>query len=184
MIKAVIFSVQVAGIVAIAYSGAKAEPLKVTITPTVYVSETANVSASDKQCLTEAIYFEARNQTFDGMMAVGNVILNRVASPDFPDSICGVVHQGPLDGSPITKNRCQFSYYCDGKSDKAPRNDLIEIMAWDLSNIVGEVLLFDDVNDNTKGSTYYHAYYVDPFWNDVYTQVAVVDSHQFYIHYD
>ena len=75
-------------------------------------------------CMAEAIYFEAGNQPLVGKIAVAAVILNRVYSMDYPDSICEVVHQGPVRESwkkngvfyPI-KNKCQFSYYCDGRSD-------------------------------------------------------------------
>ena len=65
------------------------------------------------QCLTEALYFEARGESVKGQFAVAEVILNRVASPLYPDTVCGVVHQGT--GRHL---QCQFTYTCDGRSDK------------------------------------------------------------------
>ena len=84
------------------------------------------------KCLADNMYFEARNQGTAGIIAVSNVVLNRVISDKYPATICGVVRQGPTRESwrtrqtddpndavyhPI-KHRCQFSWYCDGKPDK------------------------------------------------------------------
>ena len=75
----------------------------------------------DKQlvCLAEAIYFESRGEPFIGQLAVGQVILQRVASPSFPDDVCSVVHQGKYhsSGHPV-KHKCEFSYWCDGKIEE------------------------------------------------------------------
>ena len=62
-------------------------------------------------CLALNIYFEARNQPTSGQIAVAEVTLNRVASRNYPNTVCGVVKQS-------NKNGCAFSWYCDGKSDK------------------------------------------------------------------
>ena len=64
-------------------------------------------------CLTEAIYFEARSETLRGQVAVAEVILNRVDSRKYPNTVCKVVNQGASK-----KNACQFSYNCDGKTEK------------------------------------------------------------------
>jgi len=111
------------------------------------------------------------------------VIMNRVRSPDFPDAVCDVVHQGPLDGGPIELNRCQFSYYCDGKSDTPPLENILEITAWDFSHIIAELILYGESEDLTSGSTYYHATYVEPFWSKEYQEVAMLGDHIFYRHY-
>ena len=63
-------------------------------------------------CLTEALYFEARGETVKGQFAVAEVILNRVSSPSFPDTICGVINQGTG-----RKFACQFTYTCDGRAE-------------------------------------------------------------------
>lgn len=140
------------------------------------------VPQTELTCLAEAIYFEGRSETLSGMYAIGNVILNRVDNPKFPNTICGVVHQGPMDGSKITLNRCQFSYFCDGISDAFPVSDnMIEINAAEWSTLVAEDLVFGDRPDRTKGSTYYHANYVSPFWTDSYELVAAIGTHLFYM---
>ena len=82
-------------------------------------------------CLALNVYHEAKNQPFEGQVAVAQVVLNRVKDERFPNTICEVVEQGPVYESWKTrndptlepvywpeKNRCQFSWYCDGKSDK------------------------------------------------------------------
>ena len=188
MFKVLVFLVQVYAIVAVA---ANAQPLRVEVTQAT--ADTVRpmprppllhmIDDEQRQCMTEVIYWEARNQTIEGKIAVGSVVLNRVRSPDFPDTVCDVVRQGPLDGSPITLNRCQFSYYCDGKSDAPPTEDMREIVAWDMSYFVAEALLLDVIDRNAGGGTYYHADYVEPFWSEEYTQVKVVGDHIFYKHY-
>lgn len=173
---------QVAVIVAVA---AQAQPL-----PTNNVIEAdgagpAPVVQMDQDahhCLNEALYWEGRNQDSQAMAAIGHVIMNRVESSNFPDSVCGVVQQGPMDGSPISINRCQFSYFCDGRSDAAPDDNILEIQAWDTANFVAELILHDESQDMTNGSTHYHANYVSPFWSQAYELVAVHGDHLFYRH--
>ena len=71
-------------------------------------------------CLAQNIYFEARDQPTVGQMAVAYVVLNRVHHPAWPDTVCDVIREGPTyswkQDYPI-RNRCQFSWYCDGKPD-------------------------------------------------------------------
>ena len=78
---------------------------------TVAVLDSMPTATGDRswQCLTEAIYFEARSETLEGQFAVGEVILNRVDSRKFPNSVCGVVSQGAH-----RLHACQFSYNCAG----------------------------------------------------------------------
>jgi spore germination cell wall hydrolase CwlJ-like protein len=185
MWKTTLFVGQIVAIVAVA---AQAEPLRLTITTPnpEYVDPEPLIELDDEQmhCLAQNIYFESRNESYRGQIAVAHVTINRVTSPDFPNSVCGVTKQGPLDGSPIKRNRCQFSWYCDGKADHTPVNNTHpEQIAWNTANLVAEVVAKGHTYDITNGSTYYHADYVDPFWNNVYTKVAVVDSHLFYVHH-
>ena len=68
-------------------------------------------------CVAVAIYFEARGEPVEGQIAVAQVIRNRIEDPRYPDNACDVVKQGYYwNGNPI-RNMCQFSFYCDGKSD-------------------------------------------------------------------
>lgn len=129
-------------------------------------------------CLAIAIYFEARGEPNIGQIAVGHVIMNRVESEDYPDNVCDVVKQGMTysfnPDLPI-KNRCQFSFYCDGKSDKpkdAQSYEWARTVAWGVYN--------GQVYDPTDGSTYYHADYVQPVWANVKKPVLKIAKHIFY----
>ena len=138
------------------------------------------ISIEDRQCLAKNIYFEARSETIAGQVAVAWVTLNRMESSKFPMTICGVVYQARTDtaGNPI-RNQCQFSWYCDGKSDRI-RNQ----REWEDVQLITDVVLIDwaRANDSpVQNATFYHADYVDPYWADSFTEIATVDSHIFYV---
>ena len=104
-------------------------------------------------CLSEAIYHEARGEPTLGQLAVANVIMNRVKDRNYPNSICGVVQQNQHK-----KNRCQFSYICDGRSDK-PRPG----KHWRKAKRVASQAMSGKRNIYAvKGATHYHADYVSP----------------------
>lgn len=136
------------------------------------------------ECLAKNMYFESRNQPFRGMLAVGQVTMNRVSDDRFPDTICEVVEQGPTSkwwrskGKIVPlRNRCQFSWYCDGKSDNIPSQDrdlysIIRAMAFKIATASWK--------DITYGSTHYHADYVHPEWASSKTQTITVANHIFY----
>jgi spore germination cell wall hydrolase CwlJ-like protein len=115
-------------------------------------------------CLAVAIYWESRGEPFAGQVAVGQVILNRVNDDRWPDNICDVVMEGPVNqrGVPI-RNRCQFSFYCDGLPDEPEYGP-----AWDTARRAAAVAV-QTTNlsfDITDGATHYHATYVSPLWSD------------------
>lgn len=141
------------------------------------------ISTDAKTCLAKNIFFEARNQSIEGQVAVAWVTLNRVASDAYPNTICEVVHQARYDsrGNPI-KNKCQFSWYCDGKSDRIP-NNVVAQRAWEDAQLIADVVLLDWVRaaaSPVKGATMYHATYVKPYWRKAFAEVARVDDHIFY----
>ena len=100
--------------------------------------ETEQAKLKEVECLAKNMYYEARNQGTAGKLAVTNVVLNRLKDKRFPNTICGVVKQGPTRESWKTKkdknlpdeerifypirHKCQFSLYCDGDSDE-PKNE-------------------------------------------------------------
>lgn len=133
-----------------------------------------SVKFQERECLREAMYFEARGESLAGRLAVGLVVMNRVNRPDFPNSICGVVHEGPVSrkGIPL-RNKCQFSYFCDGKPDTAK-----DQQAWLQALQDAQVILDGRVYDFTGGATHYHANYVSTNWG--YPKVAQIDNHVFY----
>ena len=120
-------------------------------------------------CLALNVYHEARSESIIGQYAVAMVTMNRVASSRYPDDVCSVVQQG------YGNSTCQFSWYCDGKSDK-PR----DMVAWGRAQQVAEDVLVGRVTDITGGSTHYHAEYVRPYWADKITYVGQHGRHIFY----
>ena len=117
-------------------------------------------------CLAMNVYFEARNQSIAGQVAVAQVTMNRVASPDYPNDVCSVVQQHK-----------QFSWFWDGKSDVP-----LESMAWERAQMVAMgVLAGSGHADLTNPTiTHYHAAYVKPYWSDTMQLVAQIDDHIFY----
>jgi len=149
---------------------------------------TLKLSANDYDpqviCLADNMYHEARNQGTAGLIAVVGVVLNRVNDSRFPDSICGVIKQGPIraswrrDGSyfPI-KHKCQFSWYCDGKSD-IPREKKKYQKILDLAEaILSNEIPFVDITD---GAIFYHADYVTPGWAKTKHRTIEIEDHIFY----
>ena len=142
-------------------------------------------SQKEIACLAVNIYHEARGESSEGQLAVAFVTLNRVESEAYPNTVCGVVYQGKHKPSWKDKNklvpirhRCQFSWYCDGKPDIVLDFDTYEeiielaISVW-----------FGKVHDNTKGSLFYHADYVEPVWAQHMAMTTKIDSHIFYTSY-
>lgn len=121
-------------------------------------------------CLAMALYYEARSEGAEGMLAVAEVIINRVQHPDFPGTVCEVVKE---DRGPEAHD-CQFSFYCDGKAEN-PRN----LVAWSTARDIADQAL--DGNVLGHGATYYHATSVHPFWADIFTPVGKIGDHVFYV---
>ncbi|PYG30024.1 cell wall hydrolase [Pelagimonas varians] len=124
----------------------------------------------DWQCLSEALYFEARGETVKGQFAVAEVILNRVDSKRFPGSVCSVINQGTG-----RKHACQFSYTCDGRPE-----DIGNKAAWDRVSKVAKLMLDGGSRPLTKGATYYHTTSVSPKWSRKFDKTAKIGVHLFY----
>ena len=142
------------------------------------------VTHEEVTCLAENMYYEARNQSFAGQLAVSNVVMNRVADDRYPDTICEVVKQGPVRPSwkgtgkmiPV-RNRCQFSWWCDGKSDE-PKDIETYDELYDLAtHILYQAMPYLDI---TEGATHYHADYVTPSWAATKTRTVEIEDHIFY----
>ena len=130
-------------------------------------------------CLALNTYHEAKNQSMIGQVATAQVVMNRVADSRYPNTVCEVVKQGPkYKGSDVpVRHKCQFSWFCDGKSD-APKRDSKEwFKAQDYARIVlsGRIAL-----DVTEGATHYHATYVRPAWAKTKTRTTRIERHIFY----
>ncbi len=122
------------------------------------------------QCLAEALYFEARGESLKGQFAVGEVILNRVDSARFPNSVCGVINQGTGK-----KFQCQFTYTCDGRKEV-----ISEPAAYARVAKVARALLDGAPRKLTAGATYYHTRSVRPRWSRKFTRTAQIGVHYFY----
>ncbi len=139
--------------------------------PVAPVSVEGNERAvSEAHCLAQAIYYEARGETLPGQIAVAEVVLNRAQSQRYPDSICGVVFQNQH-----MKNRCQFSFACDGKTDNPPQGDI-----WRRANALADYVLQDEKIRLTNAATHYHADYVSPDWATRLDMTVKIGRHVFY----
>ena len=130
----------------------------------------APAGGAEWQCLTEALYFEARGETLQGMFAVAEVILNRRDSGEYPRSVCGVVHQGTG-----ARFACQFTYTCDGLSDAVGDRG-----AWTTVGRVAALMLDGAPRNLTGGATHYHTRAVSPSWARRFPQTAAIGAHLFY----
>ncbi|MEM7172093.1 MAG: cell wall hydrolase [Pseudomonadota bacterium] len=134
------------------------------------VAQKIAAAERDLFCLAQNIYFEARNEPRWGQVAVAHVVLNRVASTRFPDSVCQVVYQGGR-----ARHRCQFSWYCDGKSETIKNQ-----AAWDRSMNLAEKVYRGTLSDPTGNALWYHADYVSPYWRHAFWQGPTIGRHIFY----
>lgn len=127
-------------------------------------------SGADYICLKEAIYHEARGEDIAGQFAVAEVILNRVDSDAYPNTVCGVVHQNAH-----LRNACQFSYACNGRS-RAMRDETARAVAAQIADI----LLSGAARDLTDGATHFHSTAVRPAWSRTFERTAQIGAHIFY----
>jgi len=128
-------------------------------------------------CLAQNIYYETRSSNRADRMAVADVVINRVNHTHYPNTICAVVQQGKQHASGAMKrNMCQFSWYCDGKSDYPTNLD-----AWvEAQMIAYNMIVHNDARGITEGATHYHATYVSPEWARDFSLVGRIGEHIFY----
>ena len=169
----------------------------VTQTRVIYMPDKgkSEVDSKELECMTLNIYREANNQSVAGMIAVARVVMNRVENRRYPASPCEVIYEGPVRESWKTKknpylkkeervfnpvrNRCQFSWYCDGKKDAVISTK--DNVKWKVAqDIAYQVLAYDKWNGMVEGATHYHATYVSPKWRHVLRLVGKIDDHIFY----
>ena len=123
---------------------------------------------ADLDCLARAIYFESRGEPIKGQAAVAEVVLNRVDSPLFPHTVCGVVNQANSGG-------CQFSYTCDGRKDA-----ISDRMAWFAAEKIATAYLTGAPRALTDGATYFHTAGSRPDWSRRFAMTARIGQHFFY----
>lgn len=141
--------------------------------PTAKRVEYAN---GERECLAQAIYHEARGESFMGQMAVANIIVNRARSERFPSTLCGVIYQNADKG----RYRCQFTFACDGRDD-TPGERRAWIKSQELAReVYAEFAQGEEIGVLPGSALYYHTTAVRPSWANTFSRVAVVDSHIFY----
>lgn len=130
----------------------------------------ALTGARELDCLTQAVYYEARGETPSGQAAVAQVVLNRVRHPAFPKTICGVVFQRANQ-----RSGCQFSFACDG-SMRLP----MDRGAWNRAGRVASRALDGVTVPQVGKATHFHTTAVSPDWGTKLLRVAQVGMHVFY----
>ncbi len=133
----------------------------------------ASADADDGQeigCLALTIYHEARGESERGKLAVGHVVMNRTRSVLFPANVCNVVRQGGQ-----RHYRCQFSWWCDGRSDRP--NDQAALRE---SLRLAEEIYYGCTRDPTAGALWYHSTAVKPSWSKSFGVGKRIDRHVFY----
>ena len=122
------------------------------------------------QCLSMAVYYEAASEADAGQRAVAQVVLNRVAHPSYPNTVCGVVFQGSE-----RETGCQFTFTCDGSLDRKPAR-----VFWDRAQKVAMSALAGAVYRPAGLATHYHTLQVHPYWADSLSPIGTIGAHQFY----
>lgn len=130
----------------------------------------ADYEMRQHQCLSEAVYYEARSETRSGQIGVAEVVMNRVASKHYPNSICGVVYQGSE-----RRTGCQFSFTCDESMDSDPKGK-----AWERSKDIATLTLTGMAPKLTNKATHYHTMDVNPVWAPTLRYNGQIGSHKFY----
>ena len=160
-----------------------------------------SVNEHELKCMAENIYFEGRAEPMVGKIAIGHVVMNRVASDRHPNTICEVVHEGPHRESWKTRgkdvadedrkffpirNKCDFSWYCDGEKDiiwvSYMDGTPIEAnaTAWRDSIHMALLVMHGEIKDNTKGADHYYNYHISsPYWVGSMTHTVYHGNHRF-----
>lgn len=147
-----------------------APPLGAPNPEVTQVADARSSRARELDCLTQAVYFEARGESARGQAAVATVIMNRVKNPNFPKTVCGVVYQGASH-----HNGCQFSFACDGMVERVS-----ETTAWSRARQVAARALSGVVLRDVGSATHFHTTDVSPQWGSRMLRVAQVGLHVFY----
>ena len=122
------------------------------------------------KCLSMAVYYEAASESQSGQEAVAQVVLNRVAHPAYPSSICGVVFQGAE-----RKTGCQFTFTCDGSLNRQPSR-----AGWARAQSVALAALSGKVFAPIGLATHYHTHAVNPYWASSLDLIGSIGAHRFY----
>lgn len=126
--------------------------------------------ARAQECLAQAIWYEAASESEAGQRAVAQVVLNRVAHPSWPNSVCGVVYQGSERGT-----GCQFTFTCDGSLARRPSG-----ASWARAQRIASEALSGSVYAPVGHATHYHTLWVNPYWAGSLDHIGTIGAHRFY----
>lgn len=129
-----------------------------------------DAGSESEMCLAMAVYYEAGFERRDGKEAVAQVVLNRLAHPRYPKTVCGVVWEGSE-----RRTGCQFTFTCDGSTVRKPA-----VRPWEEALDVARRALAGFSRDELRGALNYHADYVRPYWSGSLTRIAQIGRHIFY----
>ena len=122
------------------------------------------------ECLAQAVWYEAASESEAGQRAVAQVVLNRLAHPNWPNSVCGVVYQGAERAT-----GCQFTFTCDGSLARRPSGT-----SWARAQRIAAAALSGEVYEPVGHATHYHTLWVDPYWARTLDHVGTIGAHRFY----
>jgi spore germination cell wall hydrolase CwlJ-like protein len=128
------------------------------------------INQREHNCLAQTIYYEARGETQRGQVAVAEVVMNRVRSPYYPNTVCNVVYQGSERAT-----GCQFTFTCDGSLDQRPRG-----RGWEQAQRVATAVMMGYTRPVTQRATHYHTQAVNPVWNSGLVETTTIGTHIFY----
>lgn len=143
-------------------SGPAAEPFR-------FMGSTLD-RARAQQCMTMAIYYEAATEPDAGQRAVAQVVLNRLAHPAYPKTVCGVVFEGSE-----RPTGCQFTFACDGSLARVPQR-----FFWDRAAAVARAALAGYVYTPVGLATHYHTIQINPYWAPSLHYLTTIGAHRFY----
>lgn len=127
--------------------------------------------ARAQRCMTMALHYEASSESIAGQRAVAQVILNRVAHPAFPSTVCGVVFEGAH-----RTTGCQFSFACDGSMARRAEPGFTGTAAR-----VAREALAGYVHAPVGLATHYHTIEIYPYWAPSLDHITVIGAHTFYV---
>lgn len=128
------------------------------------------IDARELNCLSQAVYYEARGESYQGQVAVAEVVVNRTRSSAYPKTICSVVYQGANRST-----GCQFTFTCDGSAHRRPRG-----RAWERAQQVASQVMQGYARPVTQRATHYHTRAVDPVWSSMLVETTRIGTHIFY----
>ena len=126
--------------------------------------------ARAQECLAQAVWYEAASESEAGQRAVAQVVLNRVAHPSWPNSVCGVVYQGSE-----RQTGCQFTFTCDGSLARRPTS-----ASWAQAQRIAADALAGNVYAPVGHATHYHTLWVNPYWASTLDHIGTIGAHRFY----